>query len=239
MQGVARGNEKRVLLNLHGGGFGVGWLTMSRLESIPIASVGRIKVISINYRMSPLYTFPAASEDAAAAYRELLKTYTPKNIGIYGCSAGGLLTAETVAWLQKEKLPLPAAIGIFCAGAAYWADGDSGAFTRAMVGNASWNGASNELPYFKNTNLNDPLAFPARSPQVMAKFPPTLLISATRDVALSAAAYTHSVLVDQGVDAQLHVWEGLGHHFFSNPDLPQSPKAYALIAKFFDRHLGK
>jgi epsilon-lactone hydrolase len=150
------------------------------------------------------------------------------------------LTAEIVAWLQKERLPLPGAVGIFCSGAAYWAEGDSGTWTRAIDGNTSrMTGASNMVPYFKNTDPNDALAFPMRSTRVMSKFPPTLLISATRDIALSSAVYTHSVLVDQGVDAQLHVWEGLGHAFFNSPDLPESRSAYSVIAKFFDSRLGK
>jgi monoterpene epsilon-lactone hydrolase len=75
------------------------------LRPRPIASIGKIKVISVDYRQAPEYAFPSASEDVATVYRELLKTYKPTNIGIYGCSAGGLLTAETIAWFQKEKLP--------------------------------------------------------------------------------------------------------------------------------------
>ena len=124
--GLAPGNERRVLINLHGGAFLVGSRTVSHLESIPIAFVGRIKVISVDYRMAPEYSFPAASEDVALVYRELLKTYSPKSIGIYGCSAGGVLTAETVAWLQKESLPVPGAVGMFCGAGGYWTDGDSG-----------------------------------------------------------------------------------------------------------------
>ena len=58
--------------------------------------------------------FPAASEDIAAAYRALLKDHRPENIGLYGCSAGGTLAAQAVAWLQKEGLPRPGAIAMIC-----------------------------------------------------------------------------------------------------------------------------
>src|SRR3546814_2393308 len=54
-----------------------------------------------------------------------LKQYDPRNIGIYGCSAGGLLTAQSVAWLIDKKLPLPGAIAMLCEGGAYWTEGDS------------------------------------------------------------------------------------------------------------------
>ena len=106
-EGVAPKNSTRVLINLHGGGFIGGARYISHLESVPIASIGKIKVISIDYRQAPEFRFPAASEDVAAVYRQLLKTYKPRNIGIYGCSAGGMLTAEVVAWFQRQKLPMP------------------------------------------------------------------------------------------------------------------------------------
>ncbi|HMA11392.1 MAG TPA: alpha/beta hydrolase, partial [Steroidobacteraceae bacterium] len=85
-EGVSARNRGRVLINLHGGGFMGCWPGCAELESIPVASMGRIRVISLDYRQGPRNTHPAASQDVAAAYRELLKTYKPENIGIYGCS---------------------------------------------------------------------------------------------------------------------------------------------------------
>jgi len=234
--GVTKRNEDRVLINVHGGGFFLGSGTNSRLESIPIAAVGKITVISIDYRMAPQWTFPAASEDVVAVYRELLKTYKPADIGIYGCSAGGVLTAQATACFQRQQLPRPGAIGMFCGGASYWSEGDSGHFASALTGLAF--DALRENPYFKNVDVDDPLAFPIRSPEMMAKFPPSLLIASTRDIALSSVAQTHSALIAQGVSAELHVWDGLGHAFIYNPDLPQSRKAYEVIVEFFGRRLG-
>ena len=110
--GVATKNRNRVLLNVHGGGFISGARTAALVESIPIASVEKIKVITIDYRMGPEYKFPAASEDVAAVYKEMLKEYQPQHIGLYGCSAGGMLTAMSIAWFQKNHLPNPSAIGV-------------------------------------------------------------------------------------------------------------------------------
>jgi hypothetical protein len=115
--GVATVNRDRVLIDLHGGGFSGCWPACAELESIPIAALGKIRVISLDYREGPKYKFPAASEDVAAVYKDLLKDHTPQNIGIYGCSAGGMLTAMSVAWFEKHNLPRPGAVGIFCAGA--------------------------------------------------------------------------------------------------------------------------
>jgi acetyl esterase/lipase len=236
-EGIPDKNADRVLINLHGGGFVTGSRTYSQVESIPVASMGRIKVISVDYRMAPEFTFPSASEDVAAVYREVLKSYKPKNIGVFGCSAGGLLTAQTMAWLQKQRLPLPGAIGMLCEGASYWSEGDSGQWTAATSGHALE--AARDNPYLKDANSNDALAFPTRSREVIAKFPPSLLVSSSRDLALSSVIYTHTQLVQQGVEAELHVWEGLGHAFFYYPNLPESKEVYRVIVQFFDRHLGQ
>lgn len=113
--GIAADNRDRILLNVHGGGLVSGARTASLVESIPFASIEKIKVISVDYRMGPEFKFPAASEDVAAVYKEVLKSYEPEHIGLYGCSAGGMLSGMSIAWFQKHDLPNPAAIGILCA----------------------------------------------------------------------------------------------------------------------------
>ncbi|MET0250843.1 MAG: alpha/beta hydrolase fold domain-containing protein, partial [Novosphingobium sp.] len=129
--GVPAANKGKVLINLPGGGFVMGSAAgTGMLESIPLASLARVEIVSISYRQAPEHAFPAASEDVANVYRELLKTHKPQDIGIFGCSAGGLLTAEAIAWFVKESLPLPGAIGIFCASADARRGGDSIAFAK-------------------------------------------------------------------------------------------------------------
>jgi epsilon-lactone hydrolase len=90
--GISSRNARRILIELHGGGFLFG--ARSCADSIPVASIGEITVLSVDYRQGPEHRFPAASEDVVAVYRELLESYEPQSIGIYGCSAGGVLTAE-------------------------------------------------------------------------------------------------------------------------------------------------
>lgn len=239
--GVAAKNMNRVLINLHGGGFMGCWPGCAELESRPVAALGRIEVISVDYRQGPENKFPAASEDVAAVYGELLKTHKPADIGIYGCSAGGMLTAESIAWFQKHDLPRPGAIGIFCASAGEF--GGDAAYTSTPLGEARLmpemhGGGMAALPYFSGTDTNNPLVSPIHSPEMLAKFPPTLIITGTRGFEMSSAVYTHSQLVKLGVDAELHVWEGMFHGFFYNPDVPESKEAYSVIVKFFEGHLG-
>jgi monoterpene epsilon-lactone hydrolase len=244
--GVDARNRNRILINLHGGGFLMGARIMGALESIPVASLGRIKVVTVDYREGPEYKFPAASEDVVIVYQELLKRYRAKNIGIYGCSAGGVLTTEVIAWIEREKLPLPGAIGVLCASAAGWSGGDSGALAMPLIGIstppesiAPPHPEVSNTPYFSDADFNDPLVMPIRSNAVLAKFPPTLIVTSTRDIALSSAVYTHARLIELGVDAELHVWEGLRHGFFTaDPDLPETKEVWRVIVNFFDKHLG-
>ena len=239
--GMEGKNKVRVLINLHGGGFSGCWPGCAELESRPIAALAGIRVISLDYRQGPENKFPAASEDVATVYQELLKTYKAENVGIYGCSAGGMLTAMSVVWFQKHDLPRPGAVGILWASAGEF--GGDAAYTSTPLGEARLmpemrDGGINRLGYFSNTDPKDPLVAPIRSPEMLAKFPPTLIITGTRAFEMSSAVHTHSQLVKLGVDAELHVWEGLFHGFFYNPDVPESRDAYDVIVKFFDRHLG-
>jgi len=250
--GVAEANRTRVLINLHGGGFSGCWPGCAELESISIAAVGRIRVVSVDYREGPAYKFPAASEDVAAVYKEILKNHVPESVGIYGCSAGGMLTAMSVAWFQKHDLPRPGAVGIFCAGAGAPSGvgfGGDANYTAGPLGEARMmapappksakpEGAPAGLGYLTGTDPKEPLVAPINSPEILAKFPPTLIITGTRGFELSGALYTHTQLVKLGVDAELHVWEGLFHGFFYNPDVPESRDCYDVIVKFFDRHLS-
>jgi len=232
IDGILPKNKNRVLINLHGGGFVIGARVNGQIESVPIAHVGRIKVVSVDYRLGPENRFPAASEDVAAVYRELLKDYPAENIGIFGCSAGGLLAAQAVAWFQKEQLPRPGAIAILCASAGRLNEGDS---TYLWSSQAE---RSERVGYLQGVDPHDPLVSPVDSPAVLGKFPPTLVMTSTRAADLSAAVYTDIQLTRLGVASELHVWDGLGHGgFINNADVPETKDAVAFVVRFFDRYL--
>jgi monoterpene epsilon-lactone hydrolase len=255
--GVAARNRDRVLINVHGGGFFSGAGNEALIESIPVAGLGKLKVVTVDYREGPEYQFPAASEDTASVYGALLKEYKPRNIGIYGCSAGGILTAMAVAWFQKHQLPAPGAIGIFGAGAfgawygppsklGSWS-GDSAYTAAPLTGKKPVSLDPNKtetMPdymsaYLRDVDLTDPLVSPALSSSVLDKFPPALLITGTRAWDMSAAVQTQRALTNAGVEANLHLWDGMGHCFFFDVDLPESKEAFAVMTRFFDSRLGR
>jgi epsilon-lactone hydrolase len=236
----------RILINVHGGGFMMCADACALLESIPIAAVGGFKVVSVNYREAPEHVFPAASQDVAAVYQALLKSYEPGHIGLYGCSAGGALSAQVAAWLPAHGLPQLGAIGIFGAGGVPFETGDSAYVAGYIDGSFAPPGKSGKAPplvpgarsYFAGADMSDPLISPALHPDVLAKFPPTLVITGTRAMDMSPAVYTHSQLVKAGVPGDLIVGEGLGHCFIYFAKFPEAQDAYRTITGFFHEHLN-
>ncbi len=233
----------RVLINLHGGAFSVCWDSCSTLESAPIASLGGYKVVSVNYRMAPEHKHPAAVEDVGAVYKELLNSYDANSIGIYGCSAGGALTAQAAAWIPKAGLSAPGAVGIFGAGAVPFTTGDS-AYVAAFIDGSfpppakpGTTGKDLTRGYFAGADMADPVISAGLHLDVLSKFPPSLIITGARAFDMSPAIYTNSQLLKAGVDSRLIVGEGMGHCYIYQSDLPEARDANDVIVGFFKREL--
>ena len=236
-------DRTRLLINLHGGGFSMCADACALLESIPIAALGNFEVVTINYRMGPEARHPAALEDIEKVYRRLLPHHKPSSIGIYGCSAGGALTAQMAAWLPKRGLPQPGAIGIFGSGGVRFMQGDS-AYVAAYIDGSfpppprpGEQRADMARGYFDGTAKDDPVISPALHPEIVAKFPPTLLITGTRAMDMSPAIVTNSALIKARVPSTLIVGEGMGHCYIYSPNLPEARDAHRAIVDFFRANL--
>src|SRR3546814_11550632 len=124
-------------MNCHRGGVvlgngGVG----GRMEAVPVAGLGGARVVTVDYRQAPEAVYPDATEDALAVYKELLKTYRPQDIGVYGTSAGGMLPAQLIARLGQEGVPNPAVIAIMAAGAGPRGAAASSSWLLGLTGSA-------------------------------------------------------------------------------------------------------
>lgn len=221
----AKSAEERLLINFHGGGFILDSGSLS--ENIPIAALTGYTIVSGLYRMAPEHAFPAAVDDALAVYRDALKTYHPSRIVVFGTSAGGILTAQLLARLRKENLPMPAAAGMFTMLADWATPGDSEAgflppgVTAAMM----------MKEYSGEASLTDPLLSPIYDD--LSAYPKSLLIAGTRDLLLSHTVWFHTALVKAGADARLVVFEALPHAHWAYTDAPESEDAFKIMARFF------
>jgi len=232
-------NRGRVLINLHGGGFNSD--SGSLIEGDPIANLTKMEVVSVYYRLAPENPFPAAVEDVVAVYKELLKTYKPGNIGIYGTSAGAILTAEVAVSLKQLGQPLPGALGVFSGFGDYSRVGDSARlFTLdGFPGLLSPKDPNHPLAdeYVGKTDRRDPVLSPVFAD--LRGMPSTLFVTSTRDRLLSGTSILHRAFLRSGVDARLIVFEALPHAFWYQFDLPETKEALEMMAKFFDEKVGR
>lgn len=236
---IAPSNQNRVLLHFHGGGYVLNPGEAGTDEAIMMAGYGKIKVISIDYRMPPDYPFPAAIDDAFAVYQELLKTYPAKNIGVFGTSTGGGMTLALMLTVKEHNLPMPAAIVV----GTPWTDlsktGDSyythEGIDNILVSYDGWLGDAAKL-YANGHDLKEPLLSPIYGD--VTRFPPTLLVTGTRDLFLSNTIRMHLKLRDAGNIADLIVFEGLSHaQYLMMVGAPETKRYFNESMAFFNHYL--
>lgn len=247
-EGVAAHNRGRVLIYLHGGGFFMSRnLKSAMVGGIGVAAVGKIKVIALAYRQTPEFRYPAASEDVASVYRALLQDHQPGEIGIFGCSAGGVLTSQSVAWFQSHGLPRPGAVAVMCTapmvrgnGPYLHAAGDSRFWGANGNFLGPWPAAETANAYFAGVRSDDAGAYPGSDDAVLAKFPPTLMVSGTRAVEMSPVVAAHAKFLSLGVHSSLYILEGGWHGApLGSEGTPEGDAFIAYLGRWFDENLER
>jgi epsilon-lactone hydrolase len=236
---VTSPENDRVLLCLHGGTFMWGAGAGALLEAVPVAAVTKTKIIAVDYALAPEHVFPAAVDDVLTVYRDVLTRHASDRVGIYGCSAGGALTAQAISRIIADGLPLPGAIAMLH-GTGLELGGDSLFAAPALLGmpdqtDTTLKGMS---PYLAQADLSDPLVFPGEHPDVLAHFPPSLLVTGSRDFVSSPVTVMHRRLLAAGVEGELLYFDGMGHAHHMATTIPEARETFAALGRFFDRHLG-
>ncbi len=233
-------HRDKVLIHVHGGCYVLSPGESGTSEAIMMAGLGHFKVISVDYRMPPEAYFPAALDDAMTIYRSLIKSGNPKNVAVFGTSAGGALVLEMMLRAKQAGLPMPGAIAPGTPMSDVTKTGDS-FYTNDMVDNVlvSRDGFCHAatLVYAHGHDLRDPMLSPVYGD--MHGFPPAILTTGTRDLLLSNTVRVHRKLREAGVEAQLEVFEGESHAQYQFDDrVPETKEAFGEITAFFDKHLG-
>jgi acetyl esterase/lipase len=226
---------------MHGGCYVFSPAESGLAEAVMMAGFGGFRVISVDYRMPPEAYFPAALDDGVTVYKHVLRTTDPKRVAIFGASAGGALTLEIVLRAKQEGIPVPAAIAPGTPMSDVTGVGDS-FYTNELVDNVlvSRDGLCQAAAqyYAAGHDMKDPLISPVYGD--MAAFPPTILISGTRDLLLSNTVRVHRKLRQAGVEAALQIFEGQSHaHYLRDDSAPETKEAFAEISDFFDKHMAK
>jgi phosphinothricin tripeptide acetyl hydrolase len=217
----------RVVLYLHGGGYVIGSPRSHRHLAAAIAAAGQASALLLDYRLAPEHPYPAAVDDATAAYRWLLdQGIAPGHIVIGGDSAGGGLTVATLLALRDARLPLPAGgvcispwVDLTCSGGSYR--------TKAAVDPIVTRTGVEEMAraYLGSSAARTPLASPLFAD--LRGLPPLLVHVGSDEVLLDDAVQLADRARSAGVDATLEVWDRMIHvwHWF----LPMLDEAQAAV----------
>ena len=231
--------EGRIFMHAHGGAHFLGGGAMAAQEGAMIAASAGIEVISVDYTLSTEAPFPAALNDLVAVFQELLKTFPASDIAVGGTSAGGNLTLATVLKLKELKLKVPGALFVGTPNADLLFTGDS-IITNEYIDNTlvtveGMIRASAKV-YAGEFELTNPLISPLYGD--FSDFPPTYLVSGTRDLLLSDTVKVHRKLRDAGVETDLNIFEGVPHGaYLAVPGSKEFNGALGDLKTFLQRHL--
>lgn len=232
-------NPGRIMLYLHGGGFRIGSIDSHRDLMQRLARAADARILAIDYRLAPEHPFPAALEDALAAYRWLIsRGVAASSLAIAGDSAGGGLALSCLFAARAASLPLPAAIYLMSP----WTD-------LTASGNSYVTRADRDPMHQKSMILRlakaylgaqgdaaDPLASPLFGDLV--GLPPLFVQCGGREIIFDDSA----VLVERaraaGVDARLDVDAEMIHVFQMFGELPESAPALARAGAFLKTHVN-
>jgi acetyl esterase/lipase len=230
----------RVFVHVHGGAFVFGGGDSALREAIWAAHGLGAKIVSVDYRRPPTHPFPAATDDVVAVWQEVTKDQGANKTALFGTSAGGNITLAAVLKLKELGKPLPGAVfaGTPATDLAnktdtwYTLEGLDPLGKREGLIEATF-----EL-YAGGEDLSSPLLSPINGN--LKGFPPTILISGTRDLLLSDTVRMHRALRAASVVADLHVYDGQTHGDYLQSlarDLPEAEDAQREVFEFFDKHL--
>ena len=203
----------RAVLYLHGGGYVIGSINTHRRLAYDISAASSARVLVLDYRLAPEHPYPAAIDDAAAAWRWLLKQgFPPGKLAIAGDSAGGGLAIATLVNLRDLKLGLPA-----CAVAiSPWVDleGQGNSITTRAAQDPMvqkdgllWMAGL----YLHGANPRMPLAAPLHAD--LHGLPPVLVQVGTAETLLDDSIRIAEKMHAAGVDVRLAIWPNMLHVF--------------------------
>jgi len=232
-------HQDHLFIYIHGGAYVLNAGEAGLGEAIVIAAGSKMPVLSIDYRMPPKHPFPAGLDDVMAVWEHLLTIHPAHSTAMGGSSAGSGLILAVVHKLIGAGDQTP---GALYAGTP-WTDltktGDS-YYTNEGVDRmlVTYDGilASAARLYAGTHDLTDPLISPIY--RDFTGFPPTFLVTGTRDLFLSNTVRAHTKLRTAGVSADLLVFEGVSHGEYGfEATSPETLLTYSEIDKFLLQHL--
>lgn len=236
---LAPGSDaSRVLMFFHGGGYCSGSIKSHRRMVTEAGRAAGIRTLAVGYRLAPEHPFPAARDDAMAAWRFLrAQGYAPSQIAIGGDSAGGNLTAVLINELRTQG-EHPACAWLISP----WTDltmSGASLVTKDAVDPIIHKGYLEELAgAFAPSNIgrNDPRVSPLFAD--LNGFPPTLIQVGSHETLLDDATRFAAALGAADVDVTLEVWPEMIHAWpLWNAHLEPGRRALEHAGAFIRRYI--
>lgn len=234
--GVSAFGNGPTVLYCHGGGYYFCSPRTHRSLVFGLATRANTPIFSLDYRLAPEHRFPAALDDATAAYRQLVAGGTPpESIVIAGDSAGGGLALATLVALRDAGDPLPAGCLLFspwtdlaAAGATiHTNDGLDPMFSGAAIARAA-------QVYLGDTPATHPYASPVYAD--LNGLPPLFIMAGSTEVLLDDSQRVADKARAAGVDCELDVWKKMPHVWpLFSPFIPEANRALDRAAAFVRR----
>lgn len=209
--------RRRVILYCHGGGYTSGGLGFSKVLASKLTRATGLDVLAFDYRLAPEHPYPAAVEDAQAAWDHLMRLgFGARDVVLAGDSAGGNMALVLCLRLRAEGRMLPGALLLMSPWTDMTCSGES--FTeRADIDPV----LTPEYIYAVREAYAGGLdpAQPELSPLLadLAGFPPTLIQVGTHEILFSDAERLAERMKQAGTECRLEVWEGMWHDFQMYP----------------------
>jgi acetyl esterase/lipase len=228
--GVAAG---RVLLYLHGGSYIAGSINSHRALAANLAAAAGGRALLLDYRLAPEHPFPAALDDALAAYRWLLAEGAPaREISVAGDSAGGGLALALLLALRDAGDPLPAAAALLSALTDMTFSGETIQSKAKADLILDFEKERQFAPlYLGNTSPRDPRVSPLYAD--LRGLPRLLIQVGSDEILLADSIRLAEKAKAAGVNVTLEVWEGMQHVWhFAASIIPEGRKAIRAIGEF-------
>ncbi len=227
-----------IILYLHGGAYAIGSATSAVPLAADLAQRAHINLVAIDYRLAPEHPYPAAIDDAVAAYEGLLgEGFAPDKIAIAGESAGAGLVVATLLSLRDADRPMPACAYLMSPWVDLTLSGDS-IVEKAAV-DPSLNAAGlrrRAADYLAAANAGDPRVSPVGAD--LTRLPPLLIQVGTHEILLSDALRLAARAGAGEVDATLEITAGVPHIFQAFAAmLDEGSQALDRGAHFLNNHL--
>ncbi len=224
----------RAVLYFHGGGYVMGSIETHRELAARLSKAAQARCLVLDYSLAPEKAFPAAVNDATAAYRWLLaQGIKPGRIAVAGDSAGGGLTVATLVALRDLNLPAPAAGVCLSPWVDLEAEGTS-MQTRAErdpIVSRDMILTMARMYVGEKGDLREPLAAPINAD--LSDLPPLMIQVGDAETLLEDSTRLTDKAKAAGVDVTLQIWEEMPHvwQLFA-PDLPEGQEAIDKIGEF-------